>query len=99
LIKLKITRVDRNNNNTPVLYKHEIEEYANEVLADYKPNLLREPGAVVSDHFLESYLGLRIFFRDIYYEESEKPILGITVFDRCVVKVFDEENKRMAARF
>ena len=28
MIKLKVTRVDYNNNNTPILYKDEIEKFA-----------------------------------------------------------------------
>jgi len=95
MIKIKITRVDCNNYNTPILYKHEIEEYAYNVLADYKPNLLKEPGAVGFEHFLEKYLGLELFFRDIYNDNPENPIFGVTNFDRCVVKVFDKENNRI----
>ena len=94
MIKLKITRVDHNN-NTPILYKHEIEEFAQAVLADYKPNLLKEPGAIGFEHFLETYLGVTLLFRDIYYGENEKPIFGMTLFDKCIVKVFDKENGRV----
>ena len=67
MIKMKINRVDYNNNNTPILYKDEIEKFAYDVLADYKPNLLKEPGAVGFEHFVENYLGLPLLFKDIYY--------------------------------
>ena len=94
MIKLKTNRVDYNNNNTPILYKNEIEKFAYEVLSDYKPHLLKEPGAVGFEHFIEYYLGLPLFFKDIYCDDPKNPILGTTVFGESVVKVFDEESKR-----
>jgi len=95
MLKMKINRVDYNNNNTPILSKNEIEKFAYNVLADYKPHLLKEPGAIKFEHFLENYLRLELLFRDIYYEEDEKPILGVTMYDKCTVKVFDKENERI----
>jgi len=58
MITLKVRRVDHKNNNTPILYDREIDDFAHEVLADYKPGLLREPSAIRFEHFLESYLGV-----------------------------------------
>jgi len=92
---MKIGRVDRQNGNTPVLSKGEIEEFACEVLADYKPNLLKEPGAVGFEHFIERYLGLPLFFRHIYYDNPKSPIFGATVFGGAAVKVFDREDERI----
>ena len=94
MIKIKITKVDISNDNTPILTNSEIDKYAYEVLEDYKPDLLREPGSVSFEHFLESYLELNLLFKDIYTENPKNPILGRTVFHDSLVKVFDRENAR-----
>ena len=93
MIKIRITRVDRENDNTPILSNDEIDKYAHDVLQDYKPYLLREPGAVPFEHFLESYLGLELKFKDIYNEDPKNPIWGRTVFHDTLVKIFDRENE------
>jgi len=96
MITLNIQRVDRRNNNTPILYDREIDEFAHAVLADYKPKLLKEPGAIRFEHFLESYLGATIFYKDIYSDDPERPIFGATAFRDSTLKVFDRENNRIA---
>jgi len=93
MVNLNPRRVDNHNNNTPILYDREIDEYAQAILADYKPELLREPGKICFQHFLESYLGMRIEYKDIYSEDPERPILAMTAFKRGRVKVFDRENE------
>jgi len=95
MIKLKINRVDYNNNNTPILSKPEIEKFAYDVLADYKPHLLKEPGAVGFEHFIENYLELPLIFRDIYYDNPSNPIFGTTIFGRSSVEVFIKEEERV----
>jgi hypothetical protein len=94
MVRLNARRVDREHNNTPILSHKEIDEYAHKLLADYKPELLHEPGAINFQHFLESYLGMRIDFQDIY-SDPERPILAMTVFKRGRIKVFDKERKRV----
>ena len=93
MIKIRITRVDRENDNTPILSNAEIDKYAYDVLNDYNPDLLQEPKAVSFEHFLESYLGLDLRFKDIYNEDPKNPIWGRTVFHETLVKVFDRENE------
>lgn len=93
MVNLNPRRIDRDNNNTPVLYDREIDEYAHAVLADYKPELLRKPGAIDYQHFLESYLDTRIDFQDIYSDDPDRPILAMTVFRPGKVKVFDRESE------
>ena len=93
MIRMKINRVDRQNNNTPILSNSEIESFAYDVMKDYKPELLREPGAVSYEHFLENYLELEVVFKDIYYDDPKRPIFGLTAFRGCTVKVFDRENE------
>lgn len=92
MIRLKPHRVDKANNNTPILSHNEIDEFAHAVLEDYKPELLRKPGKINYQHFLESYLGMRIEYFDLYYDDPEQPILAMTVFDNCKVKIFDRKN-------
>ena len=78
---------------TPVISDRGIEEYARALLADYRPSLLDGiPTAINAFHFVESYLGARIEYQDIYYEEGEQPILGMTCFAETRVKVFDREH-------
>ena len=95
MITLKINRVDRQNNNTPILYDREIDAFAHAVLEDYKPELLHEPGAIRFEHFLESYLGVTLLFKDIYSDDPERPIFGATAFRDAKLKVFDRENNRI----
>jgi len=89
---MKINRVDHSNNNVPILYNREIDEFAHAVLEDYKPGLLRKPGAIRFEHFLESYLGATILYKDIYYDDPECPVFAAAVFRDGIFKVFDREN-------
>jgi len=92
MIKIKITSVDRENDNTPILSNKRIDEYAHAVMKDYKPHLLHEPGNFSFEHFIESYLGLKLLFKDIYNENEDNPILGRTIFHNSIVEIFDREN-------
>ena len=85
-------RVDRRNNNTPVISDAEIDKLAAMLLRDYKPQLLKEPGKIKYDHFLESYLGVNLDYKHIYYEEDAGRILGVTAFSRGLLPIFDREN-------
>lgn len=91
MIEFRCTRVDRKNNNTPVLKDSEIDSLAESVIFDYKPHLLKEPGRIDCFHFLEFYLGANVEFQDIYYDGG-RPILGATAFSREKLKVFDRER-------
>ena len=93
MIKFKPSRVDYKNNNTPILFDREIEEFARAVLEDYKPRLLLEPGALNFQLFLESYLGVTLIFKDIYNDDPKRPIFGVCAFRGGTLKVFDKENE------
>ena len=82
----------RHKDQTPIVSDLEIQEYAEAVLEDYKPKLLKEPGKINAVHFLESYLGATVDYQDIYYEENASPIAGAIVFNDDKVLVFDREN-------
>jgi len=93
MIPLRLRRVDRANNNTPILSNREIDEYAHAVLADYKPRLLRKPGIIDHEHFIESYLRMNLILHDIFSDDEDQPVLGITAFKDIEIPVFDRENK------
>ena len=95
MVQLNLRRIDRANNNQPILSNKEIDEYAQAVLADYKPVLLREPGEIDYLHFLESYLGMQIFSYDIYSDDKDSQILAVTAFKGIKLKVFDRKNQRV----
>lgn len=76
---------------TPIVKDTEIQEYAEALLEDYKPKLLKEPGKVNPLHFVESYLGAVIDYQDIYYPENTPAIAGATVFNEDRVLIFDRE--------
>lgn len=83
------------SDNTPIVTDIALQEYAEAVMADYKPKLLKEPGKVNGLHFLESYLGANLDYQDIYYKEDEGQIAGATVFNDEKVLVFDREAQRI----
>jgi Zn-dependent peptidase ImmA (M78 family) len=92
LIKFRCRRVDKKHNNTPIISDAELDELAEVLLDDYKPELLREPRKINYLHFLESYLGANVEFQDIYYGLNENQILGATIFNDETLKVFDHDN-------
>lgn len=77
---------------TPIVSDLDIMDYTETVIADYKQSLLKEPGAINPEHFLESYLGAALDYQDIYYEEDANAIAGATVFNDEKVLVFDRDN-------
>ena len=96
MIEFRWSKVDRKD-NTPILRDTEIDNLAENLLDDYKPQLLKEPAPINYLHFLESYLGANVEFMDIHYED--KPIWGATAFnDDEYLKVFDRENWRIGVR-
>ena len=75
---------------TPVIRDTEIMDYAEQLLNEYRPKMLKEPGKINADHFLESYLGASLDYQDIYYEKES--IAGATVFNDSYVRVFDHKH-------
>lgn len=85
----------RHKDMTPIVKDKEIQEYAETLLMDYKPKLLKEPGKVNPIHFVESYLGAVVDYQDIYYPENTPAIAGATVFNDDHILVFDREKNRI----
>lgn len=50
---------------TPIVKDLYIQEYAEAIVRDYRPELLVTPGKVDAFHFLESYLDVTVEFQDI----------------------------------
>ena len=96
MIEFHCSKVDKKNLNTPVLKDAEIDDLAEILLRDYKPNLLKEPRPINYLHFLESYLGATLEFCDIFYEIEDGPIWGATAFNEEVLKIFDREQSRIS---
>ena len=97
MIEFRWSRVDEKNRNTPVIKDTEIDELAEMLLQDYKPQLLREPSQINYLAFLESYLGATIEFQDIYYKREEGPIWGATAFNEEILPIFDQEKQQTTA--
>jgi hypothetical protein len=70
----------------------DIDDFAHAVLKDYKPELLKEPGKIDMEHFLEHYLDAEIQYMDIYYKDPTKPIRALTTLNDGDVRIFDREN-------
>ncbi len=64
-----------------------LDDYAEKVVADFAPALLKNPGPIDVDSFLEYYLGLTVKFQCI---SNNKKILGITAFNDGVVDIINE---------
>lgn len=78
---------------TPFIRKEEIWEYAEKVVEDYKPSLMKDPEPLNVPHFLESYLGATLDYQDIYYDRTDDPIAGATIFNDSRIRVFDREGQ------
>ena len=92
MIKFKPRRVNFADGRTPVMSNEEIDAFAEAVLADYRPELLKEPGKLDTAHLLEYYMGAEIQFLDIYNEDPDKPIRALTTLTDGDIKVFDPDN-------
>ncbi len=99
MIKFNPRRVNAEDGRTPVMYDREIDELAHRILQDYKPELLKEPGAIDYEHFIEQYLDATVEYHDIYNEEPENRILALTTFTDGDIRVFDEENECVSSVF
>lgn len=87
------------NDGTPRISDKDIEAYAERILRDYKPGLLKEPGKINPVHFLESYLGITIEYTYIYHPDGPGRIAGEAIFnDDEEVEIFDEEKIRKVVR-
>ena len=82
---------------TPIVKDLYIQDYAEALLADYRPELLKTPGKVDAFHFLENYLGVTVEFQDIFYPEGKVPVAGATIFNDEAIMVFDRSGMKVSS--
>lgn len=82
---------------TPIVKDLYIQDYAEALLADYQPELLKTPGKVDAFHFLENYLGVTVEFQDIFYPKGKVPVAGATIFNDEAIMVFDRSGMKVSS--
>ena len=73
----------------PYITYDALENYAEKIVCDFSPELLRTPGIINVEEFLEYYLGLSVVYRRICYNRK---ILGITAFNDGMVDIISDET-------
>jgi Zn-dependent peptidase ImmA (M78 family) len=73
----------------PYITYDALEVYAENIVWDFAPELLNNPGPVDTDRFLEFYLRLTVDSRRISHT---KQILGMTAFSNGIVEILNEET-------
>jgi len=71
----------------PYISYDALESYAEKIVGDFAPELLRNPGIMDVEGFLEYYLKLNVDFKRICLNNK---VLGITAFNDGMVDVIDE---------
>lgn len=92
MILFDLSRFHRTKGGDIYLSYEQIEKITEELINDYKPQLLTSPGAIENDDFLENYLGVTLDYKYIYSTEGEGDILGCALFSEQDLKVYDKEN-------
>jgi len=73
----------------PYLTYDALEQYAEQVVADFVPERLNNPGALDVDRFIEYYLGLSVEYHRICYDRR---VLGMTAFNDGCIDVANENT-------
>ncbi|MDR1705243.1 MAG: ImmA/IrrE family metallo-endopeptidase [Clostridiales bacterium] len=73
----------------PYITYDALDEYAENVVEDFAPELLRTPGILDADAFIEYYLGLQTEYHRIRYDRK---VLGMTAFNNGFLQVANEET-------
>jgi len=74
----------------PYISYDALEVYAENLVLDFAPTLLKNPGIINMDEFLEYYLNLTIDFRRICLN---KTVLGITAFNDGMVDIINDDGQ------
>ena len=77
-------------NGIPLLSNRDIELDAVAILKDFSPDLLKIPGPVDIERFVESYLDLNLDFNWLTNNQS---ILGRMVFENTMIPVYDPSKE------
>ena len=89
---IRFTPKRKSEDMTPVVRDVDLARYAEEILRDYRPELLSGPDRLDPYHFAEHYLGSNVLIHDIYTPDRNEKIAGAAIFRDGAVKVFDKEN-------
>lgn len=81
----------KKSNGLPILSKTEIDDYAELLVNDFKPALLKQPGPMPIDEFIELYLNLNIDYKNL---SADGNTLGMIAFNDGYVEVYDEWNNK-----
>lgn len=87
-----IPRFRKNHDNVPILSRMEIDDITERYVADYEPEILKDPQPFNIDGFLEQYLSLTL---DYQYLSNNGLYLGMTVFndtDKVVIYVPERDQ-------
>lgn len=90
MIKFEWNKVHRPD-NTPIIRDVEIEELVEDLIRDYKPELLEKPMALNPEHFAEKYLGLSIDYQRIVSPDDN--IVGAMVFNDECIPVYGDDGE------
>lgn len=89
---IRFTPKRRSEDMTPIVRDVDLARYAEDILHEYRSELLRGPGRLDPYHFAEHYLGSDVLVHDIYTPDRKEKIAGAAIFRDGAVKVFDKEN-------
>ncbi len=79
------------SNGLPILSKKEIDAYAEALVSDFKPELLKQPSSIPIDEFIELYLNLSIDYKNL---STDGNTLGMIAFNDGYVEVYDDLNNK-----
>jgi len=78
--------------HTPIIRDSDIQGYAQAIINEYNPELLKRPSAINPVHFVEKYFNATVDYQDIYCKEKGQTILGATAFNEEKLPVYDREK-------
>jgi Zn-dependent peptidase ImmA (M78 family) len=90
--KIKTLHFRKKYNGVPILSKKEIDNYAEELIQDYKPELLCFPQVIPVDKFAEFYLDIEFDYQNLSYDGS---ILGMIAFNDGCINVLSNSYKEV----
>ena len=79
--------------HVPVVSDDYIRRYAETLVGDFKPELLRVPQKINALRFIENYLGAQVEYHTLYNQDKNKGICGLTLFDWDTITVMEPEKR------
>ena len=83
---------NRKFDGTPVVCDQQVMGYAEAQIADYDPELLRNPGKLDALHFVKSYLNAVVDVQNIRNVVPGMEINGITVLRDATISILEDEK-------